>query len=147
VRLPIATFKTVCENEAMSPSEDEIYQERILDNFESPYHRQSCSTATHAHEDDNPLCGDLVKIELEIDADQRIRQACFGGEGCCISLAAASLLVRQIEGQTVAEAAAFSADDMLRLFGVRLTPNRQKCCLLCWRVLQMALRSPLEGAV
>ena len=130
----------------MSPSEDEIYQERILDNFEAPYHRQSCSTATHAHEDDNPLCGDVVKIELEIDPHQRIRQACFGGEGCCISQAAASLLVREIEGQTVADAAAFSADDMLRLFGVRLTPNRQKCCLLCWRVLQMALHSPQEPA-
>ena len=128
----------------MSSNEDEIYQERILDNYESPYHRQPCPGATHAHEDDNPLCGDVVRIELEIDPERRIRQACFGGDGCCISQAAASLLVRKIGGQTVAEAAAFTADEMLQLFGPRLTPNRQKCCLLCWRVLQMAIHSPVE---
>jgi nitrogen fixation NifU-like protein len=130
----------------MPSNEDEIYQERILDSYESPYHRQPCARATHAHEDDNPLCGDVVRIELEIDADRRIRQACFGGDGCCISQAAASLLVRSIEGKTVAEAVALTAKDMLQLLGVRLTPNRQKCCLLPWRVLQMAIHSPVEPA-
>jgi nitrogen fixation protein NifU and related proteins len=146
-RFPIAAIRTVGQNEPMASNDDEIYQERILDNYESPYHRQSCPRATHSHEDDNPLCGDVVRIELEIDAERRIRHACFGGDGCCISQAAASLLVREMEGRTVAEAAAFTADDMLHLFGPRLTPNRQKCCLLSWRVLQMALRSPrkLDG--
>ena len=37
-------------------------------------------------------------------------------------------------------------DDMLVLFGARLTPNRQKCCLLGWRVLQTAIYSPVETA-
>ena len=37
----------------------------------------------------------------------------------------------------------FTAQDMLDLFGVRLTPNRQKCCLLSWRVLQAAIYSPV----
>jgi nitrogen fixation protein NifU and related proteins len=144
-RAPIAADIVVGENEVMASNDDEIYQERILDNYESPYHRQPCLGATHAHEDDNPLCGDVVKIELEIDPERRIRQACFGGDGCCISQAAASLLVREMEGRTVLEAAAFTADEMLRLFGPRLTPNRQKCCLLCWRVLQIALHSPVES--
>jgi len=34
---------------------------------------------------------------------------------------------------------------MLELFGARLTPNRQKCCLLSWRVLQAAVHSPVGG--
>ena len=38
-----------------------------------------------------------------------------------------------------------TADDMLQLFGARLTPNRQKCCLLSWRVLQQAIYSPASG--
>jgi nitrogen fixation NifU-like protein len=38
----------------------------------------------------------------------------------------------------------FTADQMLELFGARLTPNRQKCCLLPWRVLQSAIYSPTE---
>jgi nitrogen fixation NifU-like protein len=32
---------------------------------------------------------------------------------------------------------------MLALFGARLTPNRQKCCLLPWRAMQSAIYSPL----
>jgi nitrogen fixation protein NifU and related proteins len=124
-------------------SSDELYQDRILDHFERPYHRGHCDRATHAHEDDNPLCGDVVRVELAIDSARRIRQAYFSGDGCCISQAAASMLVREMEGKTVDEAAAYSAEEMLRLFAARLTPNRQKCCLLCWRVLQGALRSPV----
>ena len=38
-----------------------------------------------------------------------------------------------------------TAKDMLKLFGARLTPTRQKCCLLPWRVLQSAIYSPADG--
>ena len=41
----------------------------------------------------------------------------------------------------------FTASDMLELFGARLTPNRQKCCLLAWRALQTAIYSPIEPQV
>jgi nitrogen fixation protein NifU and related proteins len=67
------------------------------------------------------------------------------GDGCCISQAAASMLVENITGKLVGELKEFSTKDMLELFGARLTPNRQKCCLLSWRVLQQALYSPLES--
>jgi nitrogen fixation NifU-like protein len=127
----------------MPDSEEQLYQAHVLDHFESPYHRGHCQPATHGHEDDNPLCGDIVRVELEVDPERRIRQAYFTGEGCCISQAAASMLMRAIEGKTADEAAGFSAEEMLKLFRARLTPNRQKCCLLPWRVLQVALRSPL----
>src|SRR5258708_2866652 len=116
----------------MDSSQDELYQERILDHFEQPYHCGHCAAATHAHEDDNPLCGDVVRVELAID-DDRVRQAWFNGTGCCISQAAASMLMQAIEGKSLAEIRNFSGEDMLRLFAVRLTPNRQKCCLLSWR--------------
>lgn len=129
----------------MPADEDELYQERILDHYETPYHRGHCPGATHVHEDDNPLCGDVVRLELEIDPQQRIERAYFDGDGCCISQAAASMLVQHIEGKSFEESQTLSADDMLRLFGARLTPNRQKCCLLPWRVLQVALRSPVES--
>ncbi len=126
----------------MPDNQDELYQERILDHFEQPYHRGHCSGCTHAHEDDNPLCGDVVRIELDV-RDGCIQQAWFNGDGCCISQAAASMLTQQIEGRPLAEVQAMSGEDMLRLFGARLTPNRQKCCLLGWRVLQSALFSPV----
>ncbi|MCC7085607.1 MAG: iron-sulfur cluster assembly scaffold protein [Pirellulales bacterium] len=130
----------------MTESDDELYQERILDHYEQPYHLGHCPRCSHAHEDDNPLCGDVVRVELALE-DGKIADAWFSGEGCCISQAAASMLMREIEGKPLAEVKKMSGEDMLRLFGARLTPNRQKCCLLSWRVLQSALFSPVESPV
>lgn len=126
----------------MPHDEDELYQEHILDHYEAPYHRGRCAHCTHCHEDDNPLCGDVVRMELSLDDHGALREVFFDGEGCCISQASASMLVERFDGRTVDEVRQFTAEDMLKLFGARLTPNRQKCCLLPWRVLQQAIYSP-----
>lgn len=125
-------------------SEEEIYQEHVLDHYEDPYHRGELASATHVHEDDNPLCGDTIRIDLRIGDDETIKEAWFSGDGCCISQASASMLTEKIEGMTLEELKAFSADDMLTLFQAKLTPNRQKCCLLSWKVAQAAVHSPRE---
>ena len=125
------------------PSEEELYQEHILDHYEDPFHRGHLEGCTHAHEDKNPLCGDVVRIELAIDPDGKIENLYFDGEGCVISQASASMLLEEMFGKNVEELKEFSAEDMLKLYGPRLTPNRQKCCLLSWRVLQEAVHSPI----
>jgi nitrogen fixation NifU-like protein len=127
----------------MADDEEELYQEHILDHYEDPYHRGVCSDPTHRHEDDNPLCGDVVEMTLHIDDHGQLREVFFAGDGCCISQAAASMLVERFDQRSVEEVKKFTAEDMLKLFGVRLTPNRQKCCLLPWRVLQAAIYSPI----
>jgi nitrogen fixation NifU-like protein len=123
--------------------EEEIYQEHILDHYEDPYHRGACPHCTHRHEDDNPLCGDVIRMELRIGDAGRIEEVYFDGDGCCISQAAASMLVEKFDGKTVDEVKRFTAPEMLEMFGVRLTANRQKCCLLPWRVLQAAIYAPV----
>lgn len=128
----------------MALDEEELYQEHILEHYEDPYHRGQCSHCTHWHEDDNPLCGDRVEIGLQLDDGGNLKEVYFDGDGCCISQAAASMLVERFDNHSVEEVKQFTADDMLKLFGVRLTPNRQKCCLLPWRVLQAAIYSPLK---
>ncbi|MCR4415130.1 MAG: iron-sulfur cluster assembly scaffold protein [Thermoguttaceae bacterium] len=128
----------------MAADEEDIYQDRILEHYEEPYHRGRCSHCTHCHEDDNPLCGDRVQMSLWINDQGRLREVYFDGEGCCISQAAASMLVERFDQKTVDEVRRFTAQDMLDLFGAKLTPNRQKCCLLPWRVLQAAIYSPVQ---
>jgi len=125
------------------PSEEELYQEHVLDHYEDPFHRGSLEGATHAHEDKNPLCGDIIRIELLLDDNGRIKNLYFTGDGCVISQASASMLLEELYGKTVDDLKGFSAADMLTLYGPRLTPNRQKCCLLSWKVLQSAVHSPL----
>jgi nitrogen fixation protein NifU and related proteins len=130
----------------MSASEDELYQEHVLDHYEDPYHRGDCEQCTHQHEGNNPLCGDVVRVDLRLNKEGLVEEAWFEGEGCVISQASASMLMEKIEGMSVEEVKHFSAEEMLNLFGPRLTPNRQKCCLLSWRVVQSALHSPVGDA-
>jgi len=49
-----------------------------------------------------------------------------------------------LDGKSLDEVRQFSTREMLELFGPRLTPNRQKCCLLPWRVAQTAIVAPLD---
>lgn len=125
------------------PSEEEIYQEHILDHYEDPFHNGPLDGATHTHEDKNPLCGDVVRISLKLSSEGTVEDCTFEGDGCVISQASASMLLEELHGKTIDEVHAFTAEDMLKLYGPRLTPNRQKCCLLSWRVIQQAVHSPV----
>lgn len=127
------------------PSEEDIYEEHVMEHVEDPFHRGHLPHPTHVHEDKNPLCGDIIRIELELDENGKIQDLYFNGDGCYISQASASMLMERMYGKTVEEIKAFRATDMLELYGPRLTSNRQKCCLLSWKVLQSAVHSPVEG--
>ncbi|QDS93361.1 NifU-like protein [Roseimaritima multifibrata] len=126
------------------PSEQDIYEEHVLDHYEDPYHRGHCDSVTHAEEGKNPLCGDEVRVELKLDADGKVQEAWFEGKGCVISQASSSMLMEKIEGMTFEEVREYTAEQMLELFGPHLTPNRQKCCLLPWRVVQRAMHAPVD---
>jgi nitrogen fixation protein NifU and related proteins len=123
---------------------DELYTENVMDHYESPFHEGHCQHPTHSHEDNNPLCGDKVRIELQINPDGQVQQAWFNGDGCIMSQASASMLMEHIEGKTIDEVKRIGAKDMLALVGARVTPRRQACCLLPWRVVQAALHAPVE---
>src|SRR5262245_50633020 len=115
---------------------DDLYDDYILDHYESPYHRGHVAQPTIAHEDENPLCGDQVRLELVVDENDRVKEAWFDGHGCVISQAAASILVHEIEGQTLEELKKLQAPQMLDLLHRRLTASRQKCGLLSFKVLK-----------
>ena len=120
---------------------DHPYADHILRHFAASYHHGRVPNPTVAYEDENPLCGDRVHLELLLDENQRIREAWFDGHGCAISQAAASILVRHVEGRTIPELKAFQTSQMLQLPGVRLMASRQKCGLLAFKVLQAVLRT------
>ena len=139
------------------PSEEEIYQEHILDHYEDPFHRGKTAGATHAHEDKNPLCGDSVRFEM-IVRDDTVEKIVFDGHGCAISISSASMLTELLQGKTVEEAKALIAQaadflkgerdgvdeeelgDVAALEGVAKFPVRIKCALLPF----VAVRGALE---
>jgi nitrogen fixation NifU-like protein len=118
---------------------NDLYEDRILEHYEAPFHCGSCPGATHAHEDRNPLCGDEVRMEARVGPGDVVEDVYFSGDGCCVCLAAASILTEWSSGKPVSEVMSLRAEDMLALFGPRLTPVRQRCCLLGWQVLKAAL--------
>jgi nitrogen fixation NifU-like protein len=115
---------------------DDLYRELIIDRYKNPQYRGSLDPHDIAFEDDNPLCGDHIKIELRVDPDQRVSEAAFDGYGCAISQASADLLLESIQGKSLDEVKALTKEDVLDLLGLQLGPVRLKCALLSLKVLK-----------
>ena len=142
----------------MDDSLRELYQEVILDHSRHPRHFGALPSHTHMAEGHNPLCGDRVKIFLEVNSDDRIQDVSFEGRGCAISVASASLMTELLKGRSIAEAeqlmggflhlvkgedaAGLDEDDRDRLgvmAGVSAFPMRVKCATLAWHAMKAAL--------
>lgn len=117
---------------------DDLYDDYILDHYESPYHKGRLDGATCTFSDRNPICGDQVTLQLRFDGD-KVAECYFDGKGCAISQAAASILCEAVEGKTLEELRHLQAKDMLGLLKVPLTPSRQKCGLLAFKILKTIL--------
>ena len=115
---------------------DDLYRELIIDHYKNPVYRGALDPHDISFEDDNPLCGDHIRIDLRVDADERVTEAAFDGYGCAISQASADLLLEAIQGKTLEEIRAISKDDLLGLLGLELGPVRMKCALLSLKVLK-----------
>jgi nitrogen fixation NifU-like protein len=142
----------------MDDSLRELYQEVILDHSRHPRHFGPLQGATHVGEGYNPLCGDRVKVYLDVDGAGRIANIKFEGRGCAISQASASLMTDMLSGRTLAEADQLMngfvhlvkgessnglvGDDRERLevmAGVSAFPMRVKCATLAWHTMKSAL--------
>jgi len=115
---------------------DDLYREVIIDRYKNPIFRGSVTPHDIAFEDDNPLCGDHIRIELSVDENGIVKQAAFDGHGCAISQASADLLIESIIGKSIEEVKEISKDDLLDTLGVELGPVRLKCALLALKVLK-----------
>jgi nitrogen fixation NifU-like protein len=136
----------------------ELYQATILDHNRSPRNFGSLENPNRSAEGENPICGDRLSLQLEVDPDGRIADVRFQGKGCAISTASASLMTELVKGRTreeidatfdrfhalvtagLDEAASASELGKLAVFsGVREYPVRVKCATLAWHTLRAAL--------
>lgn len=115
---------------------DDLYREVIVDRYKNPQYRGHLNPHNIAFEDDNPLCGDHIRVELRVDENDIVREAAFDGHGCAISQASADLLMEEIIDKPLEEVRQLNKEDVLELLGIELGPVRLKCALLSLKVLK-----------
>jgi nitrogen fixation NifU-like protein len=115
---------------------EDLYRENILDHYQNPRHYGTLDDPDISYEDDNPLCGDVIRLDIKLDDQNRVSEVAFSGEGCAISQASASMLTEEILGKTLEEVKQISKEDVLDMLGIQLGPVRIKCALLSLKVLK-----------
>ncbi len=132
----------------------DLYQEIIIDHSRSPKNFGGLSNKSHTAHGNNPLCGDIIDVDLFINNDC-IENVSFRGDGCAISKASASLMTESIKGRSLKDIKILfdffhgmlvndqvpSAElkKLLVFEGVKQFPMRVKCATLCWHTLMAAI--------
>ena len=139
----------------------DLYQELILDHGSRPRNLKKLAGANHTAEGYNPLCGDKVKVYVNLDGEV-VKDISFEGAGCAISTASASIMTETLKGKTRAQAeelfhtfhdlvtgqqAQLDAPELGKLAvfsGVSEFPIRVKCATLAWHTLRAAMNGEDE---
>ncbi len=124
----------------------ELYTQVIMDHYRHPRNRGELENADLEEHLLNPLCGDEVTVYANF-RDGEVSEVKFGGRGCSISQASASMMTERLSGKSRGEVEAEierfktmmvgkeefpEADDLAALKGVIQYPSRVKCAMLAW---------------
>lgn len=142
---------------------NDLYQEVILEHNKNPRNFREIAGADRTADGNNPLCGDALRVYLDLE-DNQIKDVAFKGSGCAISKASASMMTQVVKGKTREEAEVLFDEfhrmvtgkldieeeenhlGKLKIFaGVLEFPARVKCASLSWHTLHAALTG--EGEV
>src|SRR3989338_10580872 len=118
---------------------DSLYQEHILEHYRHPHNRGLMEDADLKQKGVNVSSGDDLTLYLKWGADGQLADARFEGFGCAISQSGASMLTDKIKGMSRAALDKLTEQDMYELYGVAISPQREKCALLALRTLHEAL--------
>ena len=115
----------------------------LLDHYQRPRHRGALEDADVQMPGGNPGCGDVVTVYLKGAGDhEHIEDISYEGEGCTISMAAASMLLEQVreEDLTMDQVLAMDYNEMIEKLGRQIVASRPKCATLGLGTLKAAIR-------
>ncbi len=107
---------------------DNLYQQIILDRYKNPLNQGKIDGGVEV-EEVNVLCGDKIKIWLNIESGV-ITDAKFIGSGCAISVAATDILMDLIKGKNINDVVNMSGSQIETEMGVELSSVRKRCAYI-----------------
>ena len=95
-----------------------MYSAKVMDHFEHPRNVGEIEDASGVGTVGNAKCGDIMRIYLDIDENQIIKDVKFKTFGCGAAVATSSMATEMVKGKTVQDCLLYTSQD--------LPPNRQK---------------------
>ena len=107
---------------------DDLYKEIILDRYQDSHNLGVIKNGIQV-EEVNALCGDKIKIWLEVKSGI-ITDAKFEGSGCAISVAATDILIDMIKDKKIIDVQQMSGAEIEKEMGIELSSVRKRCAYI-----------------
>ena len=136
---------------------ENILREVLLDHVKSPKNRGEIEHATISANSNNPVCGDVVKVDLLIE-NGVVTEVQTSGEGCAVSQASMSIFSEEISNNSI-EDVALKIKEFKSLFEQESSninelseqsrllkfldnnPSKVRCAMLSWLAVEESLAS------
>ena len=115
-----------------------MYTEKVMDHFMHPRNDGEIENASGVGTVGNAKCGDIMRIYLDIDENQVVRDAKFKTFGCGAAIATSSMATEMIIGKTIQEALEVTNKAVMEALG-GLPPVKVHCSLLAEQAVHAAL--------
>lgn len=114
------------------------YSEKVVDHYLNPRNVGELEDASGRGTVGNAVCGDIMRVYLDIDDDQVIRDAKFKTFGCGAAIATSSMATTMVIGKTVQQALEVTNKAVMEALD-GLPPAKVHCSLLAEEAIHAAL--------
>ena len=117
------------------------YSDKVLEHYEKPHNvgsLDSGSTRVGTGLVGAPECGDVMKIQIEVDDDNKIIDAKFKTFGCGSAIAASSLATEWVKDKTIEEASTINNTEIVE--ELSLPPVKIHCSVLAEDAIKAAIK-------
>ena len=115
-----------------------MYSEKVMDHFQNPRNVGEIQDASGVGTVGNAKCGDIMRIYLDIDENQIIRDCKFKTFGCGAAVATSSMATELVKGKSVNEALKVTNKAVMEALD-GLPPVKVHCSLLAEEAIHAAL--------
>ena len=117
------------------------YSEKVIEHYERPHNVGSLDSGSNRVGTGlvgAPECGDVMKLQIEVDDDNKIIDAKFKTFGCGSAIAASSLATEWIKNKTVDEASMIQNTEIVE--ELSLPPVKIHCSVLAEDAIKAAIK-------